>query len=164
MRDEHDDAVLEEELRQILDRLDPVPEHLLAAAKECFTWRTVDSELAELVFDSVAEDHGVTEDHGVAEDHGALVRGDHARLLSFEAAGLTVDVQVTGIGSARRIIGQLAPPQPATVRVRQGQDVKDLHADELGRFSGDLREGPFSLVCTARTTTSRPVVTDWITL
>lgn len=152
MRDEHDDAVLEEELRQILDRLDPVPEHLLAAAKECFTWRTVDSELAELVFDSVAE------------DHGALVRGDHARLLSFEAAGLTVDVQVTGIGSARRIIGQLAPPQPATVRVRQGQDVTDLHADELGRFSGDLREGPFSLVCTATTATSRPVVTDWIAL
>jgi hypothetical protein len=156
LRDEPDDAVLEEELRQIIEVLDPVPEHLLAAAKDCYTWRTVDSDLAELVFDSVAEDHGV------------LVRGaDQARLLSFEATGLTVDVQVTGIGQARRIIGQLAPPQRATVRIRQGSDGSDvtyLEADELGRFSGPLREGPFSLACTGTAAGSRPVITDWIAL
>ena len=78
VRDEPDDAVLEEQLRQIIERLDPVPERLLAAAKDCYTWRTVDSDLAELVFDSMAEDHGV------------LVRGaDDPRLLSFEAHDLT---------------------------------------------------------------------------
>ncbi len=153
MRDEHDDAVLEGELRQIIERLDPVPERLLAAAKDCYTWRTVDTDLAELVFDSVAEHHGV------------LLRGaDQARLLSFEAPDLTVDVQVTGIGQARRILGQVAPPQPVTVRIRQGQDVSDLDADELGRFSGQLREGPFSLLCTGSAEDSRPVVTDWIAL
>lgn len=153
MRDEPDDAVLEDELRQIIEHLDPVPENLLAAAKDCYTWRTIDSDLAELVFDSFAEDHGV------------LVRGaDHARLLSFEATGLTVDVQVTGTGQARRIIGQLAPPQRARVRIRQGPDVRALDADELGRFSGALREGPFSLMCTGTAAGSRPVITDWIAL
>ena len=153
MRDEPDDAVLEDELRQIIEQVDPVPENLLAAAKDCFTWRTIDGDLAELVFDSVAGDHRV------------LVRGaDHARLLSFKAAGLTVEVQVTGVGQARRIIGQLAPPQRARVRIRQGPDVRALDADELGRFSGVLREGPFSLMCTGIAAGSRPVVTDWIVL
>jgi hypothetical protein len=153
VRDEPDDAVLEDELRQIIEHLDPVPENLLAAAKDCYTWRTIDSDLAELVFDSVAEAHGV------------LVRGaDHARLLSFEATGLTVDVQVTGTGQARRIIGQLAPPQRARVRIRQGPDVRALDSDELGRFSGALREGPFSLMCTGTAAGSRPVITDWIAL
>lgn len=153
MRDEPDDAVLEEELRQIIERLDPVPGRLLAAAKDCFTWRTVDSDLAELVVDSAAEDHGV------------LVRGaGHSRLLSFEAPGLTVDVQVTGGGQARRILGQLSPPQSATVRIRQGSSVTDLDTDELGRFSGTLHEGPFSLLCAGSAEGSRPVVTDWIAL
>ncbi len=153
MRDEHDDAVLEEELRRIIELVDPVPENLLAAAMGCYTWRSIDSELAELVFDSVAEDHGV------------LVRGaDPARLLSFEAPGLTLDIQVSGAGEARRILGQLAPPQRARVRIRQGPDVSALDADELGRFSGPLREGPFSLMCTGTAADSRPVVTDWIAL
>ncbi len=43
---------------QIIERLDPVPERLLASALGSYTWRTVDSELAELVLDSVAEDQG----------------------------------------------------------------------------------------------------------
>ncbi len=152
MRDEPDDAVLEEQLRQIIERLDPVPERLLAAAMDCYTWRTVDSDLAELVFDSVAEDHGV------------LVRGaDHSRLLSFEAPDLTVDIQVSGSGSARRIIGQLAPPQRSTIQIRQGREADHLETDELGRFTGPLRDGPFSLLCTGAEG-SPPVVTDWITI
>ncbi len=152
MRDEPDDAVLEEQLRQIIERLDPVPERLLATALNSYTWRTVDSELAELVFDSVAEDHGV------------LVRGtDNLRMLSFEARDLTVDVQVSGSGPARRIIGQLAPPQRATIQIRQGRETGHLETDELGRFTGPLNDGPFSLLCTG-TEGTQPVVTDWITI
>jgi hypothetical protein len=152
--DEPDDTELEEQLREIIARLDPVPPRLLKAAVDCYTWRTVDSELAELVFDSLADDH-VT-----------LVRGrEHARLLSFEAGGLTIDVQVTGSGPRRRIVGQLAPPRPAAVKIRQGLNVTGLDADELGRFSGPLRDGPFSLLCTGTgTDPDRPVVTDWIAI
>ncbi len=152
MRDEPDDAALEEQLREVAQRFDPVPDWLLATAIDSYAWRTIDSDLAELVFDSEAE------------EAGALVRGgDQARLLTFEATGMTIDVQVSASGTGRRIIGRLAPPQPATVQIRQGCGRADLETDELGRFSGPLEDGPFSLMCTAGTEGTR-VVTDWIAI
>jgi hypothetical protein len=151
--DEPDDAELNEQLREIAAQFDPVPPRLLRTAVDSYTWRTVDSDLAELVFDSLAD------------DRVALVRGqEHARLLSFEASGLTIDVQVTGSGPDRKIIGQLAPPQRVAVEIRQGLNVTGLDADELGRFSGPLHSGPFSLRCSTGTDPDRPVVTDWIAL
>jgi len=54
--DEPDDIEVEERLRELIEQLDPVPEQLLAAALGSYTWRTVDSELALLVLDSVEED------------------------------------------------------------------------------------------------------------
>jgi len=39
-------------LRSVIERADPVPPPVVAAAKASFTWRTIDSELAELVADS----------------------------------------------------------------------------------------------------------------
>ena len=153
MPGESDDKELMEQLRQIAARLDPVPQRLLEAAVASYTWRTIDSDLAELVFDSLAD------------DDVALVRGpEHARLLSFEASGLTIDVEVTGTGPDRRIIGQLAPPQRAAVEIRHGLDATGLDTDELGRFSGPLRAGPFSLRCSTGTDPDRAVVTDWIAL
>jgi hypothetical protein len=151
--DEPDEIEVEEQLREIIERFDPIPERLLAAALDSYTWRTVDSELAQLVLDSVAE------------DQGALVRGrEDVRLLSFEATGLTIDIQVSSGGQGRRIVGQLAPPGHAAVQVRQGSGVTDLDADELGRFRAQLRDGPFSLKCSAGPGRTRSVVTDWITI
>ena len=153
MPDEPDDTGVEERLRDIIERLDPVPERLLALALDSYTWRTVDSDLAELVLDSVADEHGV------------LVRGrEDVRLLSFEASSLTIDVQVSSSAQGRRIVAQLAPPGRAAVQIRQGSSVIDLDTDELGRFRVALRDGPFSLLCTAGAEGNRPVVTDWITL
>ncbi|HKA98934.1 MAG TPA: hypothetical protein VKD66_21900 [Streptosporangiaceae bacterium] len=151
MPEQADDDELEEQLRQLAARFDPVPPRLLDAAVDSYTWRTVDSDLAELVFDSQAE------------DQAALVRGgEHTRLLSFAAGGLIIDLEITGSGQDRRIIGQLAPPQRAAVEIRQGSDVTGLDADELGRFSGPLRTGPFSLRFRTGAEADRPVVTDWI--
>lgn len=153
MPDEPDDIEVEERLRELIEQLDPVPEQLLAAALGSYTWRTVDSELALLVLDSVEE------------DQGALVRGrEDVRLLSFETSGLTIDIQVSSGGQGRRIVGQLAPPGHATVQVRQGSSVTDLDADELGRFRAQLRDGPFSLKCSTGPDGTRSVVTDWITI
>ena len=42
-----DDRILEL-LSRAVDRADPVPEHVTEAARESFTWRTIDAELAEL--------------------------------------------------------------------------------------------------------------------
>jgi hypothetical protein len=150
---EPDDTELEEQLRELSARLDPVPPRLLRAAADSYTWRTIDSDLAELVFDSVVDDY-------VAATRG----NEHARLLTFEANGLTLDVQVTGSGQGRRIVGQLTPPQRLGVVIRQDADVTELDADELGRFSGPLRDGPFSLLCGASANRDRPVVTDWVSL
>src|SRR5258708_12576964 len=150
---ESDDKELMEQLRQIAARLDPVPQRLLEAAVASYTWRTIDSDLAELVFDSLAD------------DDVALVRGpEHARLLSFEASGLTIDVEVTGTGPDRRITRQLPPPHPPTVATPHRLDTTAPDTDELGRFSGPLRPGPFSLTRSKGTDPHRPRATDWIAL
>lgn len=145
-------AELEQELREAAAHADPVPAGLLQAAVNSFGWRTIDTDLAELVFDSLAQ------------DERALVRGpEQGRLLSFEAGGLTIDVELTQAGPARRLIGQLAPPQRAAVELRHPGGVATLDADELGRFTtGDLPAGPISLRCAVGGEPARQVVTDWV--
>jgi len=154
VQDKLDDTELEERLRRVAARLDPVPPRLLRAAAESFTWRTVDADLAELVFDSLVD-----------QDEAALVRGpEQGRLLCFETSDLTIEVEISGAAPARRLIGQLVPSGRAAVHVRQGDDVVTVDADELGRFSaGPLRAGPVSLRCGGRPD-RRPVVTDWVTI
>ncbi len=156
MSDEHDDTELEEELRRVAVRFEPVPADLMRLAAGAYIWRTIDADLAEIVFDS-AVDH----------DEAALVRGPQpGRLLSFRSSGLTIDVEVTGTGSQRDLIGQLVPPQWAAIEIRQGDDVSTLDADELGRFSaGPLRSGPIRLRCRTEAQTGlRRVVTDWVSI
>ena len=46
--DERDEGELLEELRSLIDRLDPVPDHVEAAARAAYSWRTIDTELAAL--------------------------------------------------------------------------------------------------------------------
>src|SRR5258708_2407380 len=100
--DESDDAELEEQLRQIAARLDPVPQRLLEAAVDSYTWRTIDSDLPDFLFASLAA------------DDAALVRGrGRAGLLPSEESALPTDVEAPGRGPARRITAQLAPPQRA---------------------------------------------------
>jgi hypothetical protein len=153
MRDERDDDELEEELRRLAARVDPVPPELLRAAAGAFTWRDIDAELAELVFDSLLD-----------ADEAALVRGSpDRRLVSFAAGGLTIDVEVTTTGPDRTVMGQIVPPRRGQVELRRGQDTVTVEADELGRFrSGPLPPGPLSL--RLRTEGGAPVVTDWLAL
>jgi hypothetical protein len=153
---EPDDTDLEEELRRAVARLDGVPPPLFQAAVDSYTWRAVDAELAELVFDSVV-------DSGRA---GAVRGPGQPRLLSFDADGLSIDVEVSGMGPARTLIGQIVPPQPASVEVRQGDEVTALDADELGRFrSGPLGSGPFRLACSVGTELARRrVATEWVAI
>ncbi len=156
MRDDPDDTELEEQLRQAAARFEPVPADLMRTAVGAYTWRTIDADLAELVFDS-AIDH----------DDAALVRGpQQERLLSFRAGELTIDVEIAGTGSVRSLIGQLVPPRPAAIEIRQGADARTVEADELGRFSAArLRAGPICLrFSTGEQAGGRAVVTDWVTI
>jgi hypothetical protein len=154
--DEPDDTELEEELRRVVAQVDSVPAALLEEAEGALAWRTIDAELAELAFDSLV-------DHGEA----ALVRGiQHGRMLSFRASSLTIEVEVTGTRASRRLVGQLVPAQRGSVDIRHADNVVNVEADELGRFSADsLQAGPISLRCRIDSAAAqRPVVTDWITI
>jgi len=140
---------LEAELRRAVSRFDPPPTELRRAAVESFSWRTVDAELAELVFDSSATDV-------VVRSHSAQ------RLLTFQAGAMSIHLEISRRDRSCALVGQLEPPQPATVRIRRAAGSIDVEADELGRFRADaLPSGPVSLHWRAG---GGEVVTDWISL
>ena len=91
--------------------------------------------------------------------------GTH-RLLTFEAHGLTVEVQVTALGTRRHMIGQLIPNWQARVMVRHQDGIATVDADRSGRFRvDDLPSGPGSLRChLGGEQAGPPVVTDWVML
>ncbi len=142
-------------LRAVADQVDPVPSALKAAAKATLSWQTIDAELAELTFDSLAD-----------EAARELVRGGQgARLLSFETPDLGVELEVVTVGTRRRLAGQLDPPQQAEVKIRQAHDTYPADADQLGRFTIEVGAGPVSLWCRTRgTLPSATVVTAWMTI
>lgn len=142
-----------EELRILARRVDGPPAWVHEAAKAAFDWRTLDTELAELVYDSALA------------PAQAGVRSDSAsRLLSFESADLSVEIEVVQEGSTRRLVGQVAPPQLVHVRVvgTTGERLA-FDSDELGRFSiADLPAGPVSFLCQPGQGT--PTRTSWTIL
>jgi hypothetical protein len=125
------------------------------AGSDGFTWRPIDAEVAELAYDSVAERY-----------LGSAIRGsEDTRLLTFEAPGLTLEVQVTALGARRYMIGQLVPNRQARVMVRHQDGIATVDADGFGRFRvEDLPPGPGSLRChLVGEPSGAPVVTDWVT-
>ena len=137
-------------LRTIGSRMDPVPPAVLSAARAAFEWRTVDAELAELTYDSWVDDRELV---GVRSSGGR-------RQLTFEAPGLTVEVEVAD-GAAPGLVGQLVPAHGGTVELRHGGGVLTLAVDDLGRFAvSHLPAGPLSLRCTADA--ASPVETEWV--
>ena len=88
---------------------EPVPDHVVDGARAAWTWRTIDEELAELVFDSAVELTGVRSE-------------DTARQLTFRAPGVEIEVMVVD-DAARRIVGQLIPPGECAVQLTIGDRV-----------------------------------------
>jgi hypothetical protein len=144
---------------------DPPPADAVELARQSFTLRTVDAELAALVEDSEAR----------AEDpdrRRLLVRAADAvrgpRLLTYHfydgqsRAELVIAMQVEMAGSVRRLTGHLTPPGPARIELRQAAvpQARRVDADPLGRFLiEDVLPGPTSLTCQREGTP--PVVTEW---
>jgi hypothetical protein len=147
--------LLVERLRRIAAQLDPVPESLGFAARELLTWRRVDAELAELLSDSELD-----------EAQPAAVRGDRGtRALSFEADGLTIELDVLLDGTRRRLVGQLVPPAVASIELQTAAERQTLSADSHGRFHAEgLAAGRLRLRVSDHPASSRPVETSWITI
>lgn len=144
------------QVQEMFAESDPVPGYLLGAARESFTWRTIDAELAELTGDSLLE--------------GAAVRAVRApRLLTFTAGATTLVVEVAehvrGASLARRLLGQILSPRPAEVEVRHADGTLSVPADEFGRFRADaVPPGPISLACRFGGAVQPQLVTSWVTI
>jgi hypothetical protein len=138
---------LQRSLRRAAHLFDPVTDGLLEAAVLAHTVRMPGAELAEVTFDSRTAPVPVR-------------GGTRVRLLTFDAATLSVDVEVTPRGSDLVLVGQLTPGRPAEITVR-GRRPAVTVADRLGRFGlPHLARGPFSLLVRAHG--AGPLITDWI--
>ncbi|MGW2049692.1 hypothetical protein ACWCPF_31600 [Streptomyces sp. NPDC001858] len=143
--EEFDHDRMEEELREATAILDPVPAELRRVAIEAYALHDLDARIAELTFDSLVDAIPV---------RGAV---DVPRMLTFHTGGLTVDVEVTAEG----LMGQLLPPQPASIEVLHGPRAgAALTADDMGRFACEAPPtGPFAL---RLRTGGEVVVTEWL--
>lgn len=149
-----DDAVLVTRLQNMFSVHDAPPASAIEQAQRLFSLRSLDAELATLVADSAVDGMAVAVRGGVV---------DGARLLTFETAELAIELEVSGTGRVRRVVGQLVPGGPATIEARQpaSPGPRLVEADERGRFEFDgLAPEPLSL--TWRRRGSRAVMTQWI--
>jgi hypothetical protein len=65
--------------------------------------------------------------------------------------------------ATRRIVGQLVPPQVASVRITGGSGEQAHETDRLGRFDfDDVPPGPVRL--SVRATDGTTVTTEWVLL
>lgn len=129
-----DDDLLRE-LRSLFTHVDPVDVRLLDQARFAYCWRTVDSELAELSFDSLM-------DHDMAL--AVRAAGDpttEPRMLGFGAVvdgeDVAIEVELTpGPGPGRAsLVGQLLPAVSTTVELQAGSGaLAEVRTDDLGRF------------------------------
>lgn len=149
-----DDDALLAELGGLLDRVDPPPAWLQDLARLGYGLRSVDLELAELVADSQVEEPALAV-------RGAAARTE-PRLLSFEAEGLLIDLQISPGAVGIDLAGQLVPTLPAAVELRQpDRPVRRVQADRFGRFTLEaLSDRPFSLVVVRPG--MRPVASSWV--
>ncbi len=104
------------------------PPASIAAAKEVFTWRTIDAELALLTFDSLVD-----------EPANAVRSGnDVPRVLTFEAGSTVVDAELSVVDGTRRLMGHLSPARVAELELTTESDRLMASVDARGRFSVDL--------------------------
>jgi hypothetical protein len=131
---ERDDAELLDTLGRVFEVIDPPPEHVIASARDVFVWQSLDAELAELVYDSKADD-------------SAPVRGaDATREVTFRAPGIEVDVMVVS-ELHRSLVGQVVPAQEMDIELMHSAGTATTRTDALGRFAFDrVAPGPIKLV------------------
>jgi hypothetical protein len=146
-----DDEELLAALRQALAERQSVPPEFVEAAKSAFAWHNIDAELAELTYDSSRD----TEAAASTRAETAFIRA-----LTFTSAHLTIELEVTHDS----LLGQVVPPQPATIRVQPGDGTETtVSADEIGCFAiRPIPAGAFRLHC--RTAADADALTGWITL
>jgi len=134
--DQGDDRLLRD-LGELVRRVDPVPPDVTLSARSALALRRLDAELAELLYDSALDADALA---------GVRSAATASRLLTFEASGVTVEVEVAAEGERRRLVGQIVPPGEARLIIRQTSGEREASADALGRFAAeDVAAGPVSI-------------------
>jgi hypothetical protein len=131
-----DDERLISRLAALARQADPPPPDLYELGRATFQLYRIDDELAELVADSWLDSHAVRA--GTSE----------VRLLSFEGPGASLEIQLTGGGATRSVLGQLVGPPgsgPGRAFLHQpdGSPAQASAVDEYGRF--EFPEAPAGL-------------------
>jgi hypothetical protein len=159
-----DDGHLLARLGAMLNDAEEPPAEVMELARQSFTLRRLDAELAALVEDSYGPSASV---------RSVAVRGSarEPRQLTFQIVDehgrdeLIIAVQVESVGRRRRLTGHLAPQGPAYIEVRQptAPNARGVDADRRGLFViDDVLPGPMSLTC--RRAGGPVVATQWTLL
>lgn len=151
MIDDNDsDDYLAARLGRVLAAHDPVPKHVLEAAKASGSWRTVDAELALLLYDSVLD-----------KEELVGMRGGGSRLLSFTSPRVSLDIEVLGPG--RGLIGQVDGAGRARVEICYAELSVSVETDATGHFADrQCRAGPISVRITDDT--GKVTRTEWVVI
>lgn len=153
---DHDDLTgADEELmtniRQALAEVAAVPPEAVAAARAAYQLHDLDNELELL---TMLYDSSIDESAGARST--AFVT---ARYMTFQGKDISLEVEV----SADAILGQVVPPQRATVSILSAAPPSaPYRTDELGGFTlAKPASGPIRLTCRTSTGTLQ---TDWISI
>ena len=142
-----DDALLDDLRAAVRQAGEPTPA-MAAAASAALSWATVDSELAALTYDSLAE-----------ESSGVLGATSGPRDLVFEGAKVSVEIEQ----DQDCLVGQFVPPATGEVSLlHPGGELARTDVDAWGRFRFDRAvTGLVRLRCS---TSSGVLLTEWIRL
>jgi len=122
-------------LRQLFERVDPMPAGLPERVRFSLAMRGLESELARLV----------------TEDDPRLVgaRGtERSRTVTFDSASLSIIIRIEeNKNGSVRIDGWLAPPQPREIEMQTSAETLSVTSDEEGRFAfAEVPQGTARLV------------------
>jgi hypothetical protein len=121
-----DDQDLLARLGAIAQTADGPPDLTYELGRAAFAWRTVESELAQLVADSDLQ--------------SALVRStaSDTRLLSYATEDTTIEIELSVRGGRRSLLGQVLPERPAPGWVVRAETdtgpATPAPLDPVGRF------------------------------
>lgn len=148
---ESDDALMSR-LARIFAQIDPVPKRVVEAAKASATWRTIDTELAALKYDSVLD-----------RDEWVGVRGGGSRWLSFTSPSVTIELEVL-TGRPGKVVGQVERAGTGLVEVCYPGTTVPVETDAVGQFScPTVHPGPMSVRVTDDAT-GTVTQTEWVVI
>jgi hypothetical protein len=144
-----DDDLLLRDLKGALRAVPPAPAEFLDAARAALTWRTIDSELAELTYDSAAD----------LALSSRTRSGSGPRTLAFSSRDVTVELEL----SDAVIVGQVSRGGGGEVSIETSAGVvASTTLDEIGCFV--LTHRPDGLFRLSVRGGEYAVVTGWLRL